>query len=247
MGIRAGEVMHDWDIIAARDPFFGVLSADEYRADRIDADALRRFYETGEQDIQRVLEWFDADLGARPTQGTALDIGCGVGRLSHAMARVMTSVVGYDVSEVMLRIARNTAPANLTLTNTLPSGPFHWINSYIVFQHIPPTEGLQLLANCLDQAAPDAFLSVQLTGWRDGLPSPPDSLLARFQIWRMLQRHRKAGQAAEHLIQMYDYNFSAVLRLITGHGFSRIVLRHTVHGRHHGAWFLAQRNSASPP
>jgi SAM-dependent methyltransferase len=242
LDIGAGEVMHDWDIIAARDPFFGVLSSDEYRADRIDAEAIRRFYETGEQDIQRVLEWFDTDLGAGPTQGTALDIGCGVGRLSHAMARVMPGVVGYDVSEVMLRIARDTAPANLTLTHALPSGPFDWINSYIVFQHIPPTEGLELLANCLDQAAPKAFLSVQLTGWRDGPPPPPDSLRTRFQIWRRLQRHRKAGQSAEHLIQMYDYNFSAVLRVITERGFSRIVLRHTAHGRHHGAWFLAQRD-----
>lgn len=241
MDIRAGKVMYDWDIIAARDPFFGVLSANEYRADRIDAQAIQRFYESGEQDIQRVLAWFDADLGARPTQGTALDIGCGVGRLSHAMARVMPGVVGYDISEVMLRIARDTAPANLTLTQTLPPGPFDWINSYIVFQHIPPTEGLELLANCLDRAAPKAFLSVQITGWREG-PPPPDSLRARFHLWRRLQRHRQAGQSAEQLIQMYDYSFSAILKLITERGFSRIVLRHTVHGIHHGAWFLAHRN-----
>lgn len=242
MDIRAGEVMHDWDIIAARDPFFGVLSADEYRAARIDAQAIQRFYESGDQDIQRVLEWFDADLGARPTEGTALDIGCGVGRLSHAMARVMPSVVGYDISEVMLRIARDTAPANLTLTHMLPPGPFDWINSYIVFQHIPPAEGLELLANCLDRAAPKAFLSVQLTGWRDGPPAPPGNLRRRFHLWRSLQRHRQAGQSAEQLIQMHDYSFSSVLKLITERGFSRIVLRQTVHGIHHGAWFLAQRN-----
>lgn len=236
------ERTHDWDIIAQRDPFFGVLSSDDFRADQIDPVARQRFYESGEQDIAQLLAWFDADIGARPAQGTALDIGCGVGRLSYAMARVVPNVVGYDVSDAMVRLAREAAPANLSLTSSLPAGPFAWINSYIVFQHIPPAEGLELLASCLDLAAPKAFLSIQITGWRDGAPPPPDTLRTRFHLWRRLQRHRQSGQRVDELIQMHDYNFSAVLRTITARGFSRIVLRRTIHGRHHGAWFLAQRD-----
>ena len=186
---------HDWEIIASRDPFFGVIVSDEYRATKIDPEARRRFYETGETDIAHVLSLFDADLGARPTTGEALDIGCGVGRLSYAIAKVMPKVTGYDVAESMVRVAKEGAPANLTLTTQLPAGPFSWINSYIVFQHIPPTEGIALLGSCLDRAGPGAFASVQITGWREGLP--PRNLLGRFRHWRNLRVHRQKGWAVD--------------------------------------------------
>jgi SAM-dependent methyltransferase len=234
------EQPHDWEIIASRDPFFGVIVSDEFRAKRIDADAKQRFYATGEADIAQVLTWFDADLGARPTEGEALDIGCGVGRLSYAIAKVMPKVTGYDVSESMLRVAREAAPANLSLVNELPSGPFAWINSYIVFQHIPPAEGIALLGACLDRAAPGAFTSVQITGWREGLR--PRTLLENFRHWRNLRVHRQKGWPVDPLIQMHDYNFSDVMRCFMSRGFNRLVLRHTDHGHHHGAWVIARRD-----
>jgi hypothetical protein len=230
---------HDWEIIASRDPFFGVIVEEEFRASRIDADAKRRFFARGEADIAQVLAWFDADLGARPTEGEALDIGCGVGRLSYAIARTMPKVTGYDVSESMVRVARESAPANLTLTTQLPPGPFSWINSYIVFQHIPPAEGITLLGSCLDRAAPDAFASVQITGWREGMR--PRKLVEHFRHWRNLRVHRQKGWPVDPLIQMHDYNFSDVMQCFMSRGFSRLVLRHTDHGHHHGAWVIARR------
>ena len=230
---------HDWEIIAARDPFFGVIVSEEFRATHIDADAKRRFYATGEANIAQVLSWFDVDFGARPADGEALDIGCGVGRLSYAIAKVMPKVTGYDVSESMIRMARESAPANLTLTTQLPAGPFSWINSYIVFQHIPPAEGIALLGSCLDLAAPGAFASVQITGWREGLKSR--GVIERLRFWRSLRVHRQKDLPVDPLIQMHDYNFSDVMRCFMSRGFSRLVLRHTDHGHHHGAWVLGRR------
>jgi SAM-dependent methyltransferase len=231
---------HDWEIVGSRDPFFGVIVSEEFRAARMDADARQRFYATGESDIAQVLSWFDADFGARPNEGEALDIGCGVGRLSYAIAKVMPKVTGYDVSESMIRVAREGAPVNLTLTTQLPPGPFSWINSYIVFQHIPPAEGIALLAACLDRAAPRAFASIQITGWREGLR--PRTLIERLRHWRNLRMHRQKGWPVDPLIQMHDYNFSEVMRCFMSRGFGRLVLRHTDHGHHHGAWVLARRD-----
>jgi SAM-dependent methyltransferase len=232
---------HDWEIIGSRDPWFGVLSSSEYRADQVDEEKRKSFYATGVDDITYVLDVFNADLGARPSDGAVLDIGCGVGRLCYAMAKVMPAVTGYDVSESMLKIARADAPANLTLTSTLPTGAFSWINSYIVFQHIPPAEGLQLLRSCLALASPGAFASIQITGWREN--GPPTKPLARLRRRLRMFLHRSRGKQVDPLIQMHDYNFSDVMRCFAEAGFGRVVLRHTCHGLHHGAWFIARKDA----
>lgn len=231
---------HDWELIAARDPYFGVVSSEAYRIGRMDEAARRHFYLTGAADIGQLLSWFDRDLGARPSGGKALDIGCGVGRLTHAMAEHVTEAAGYDVSATMIALARETAPANAVFSTDLPVGPFDWINSYIVFQHIPPKEGLRLLDRCLDAAAPGALLSLHFTGWRDGA-LPGRNPLARLSQWMQHNASRRPGRPAETLIHMHDYNFSEVLRRLTAHGFERVVVRHTNHAGHHGGWLLSRR------
>ncbi len=230
---------HDWEIVASREPFFGVVGYDDFRMSRLDAAARERFYASGEEDIARILSYFDADIGARPA-GRALDFGCGVGRLTRAIAGVMDQVVGYDVAPSMIALARDVVPANVALTTDFPAGPFDWINSYIVFQHIPPAEGLLLIDRCLAAAAPCAFISLQVTGWREGRqPSrAPHALAAR---WLERRMHRRSGASADPLIRMYDYSFSDILQRLASHGFERVALRHTRHGGHHGAWFIAQR------
>mgnify|MGYP000010459885 FL=1 len=61
--------------------------------------------------------------------------------------------------------------------------------------------------------------------------------------WLERRLHRRKGASADPLIRMYDYDFSEVLRLLARRGFERVALRHTQHGGHHGAWFIARRES----
>jgi SAM-dependent methyltransferase len=231
---------HDWELIARRDPWFGVVSAPQFRVDQMTQEAEQLFYQSGETDTARVLNWFDQDLGARPTEGRALDIGCGVGRLACAMAHVMPEVVGYDISPTMIELARRRAPANLCLTTELPEGPFAWLNTYMVLQHIPPDEGLALLGQCLDRTGPGAFLSLQLTIWRDG-PQPNPHALARLRR-AMLRARDRNSTTIDGLIRMYDYNLSHVMQRVNQAGFGRAVLRPTNHGGHHGVWVISRRD-----
>lgn len=233
---------HDWEIVAAQEPFFGVVSQGDFRMSKLDAEARARFYESGDKDIAQLMGYFDADVGARPKGGRAFDFGCGVGRLTRVIAGIADEVVGYDVAPSMLAAAREVVPANVTLTTEFPKGPFDWINSYIVFQHIPPAEGLALLDACLSSAAPNAFVSLQFIGWRDSKP-PSQSPASRAARWLERKRHRSAGQSAEPLIRMYDYDFNEILRRFSAHGFERVVTRHTNHGGHHGAWFISRRSN----
>lgn len=231
---------HDWEIIGQRDPYFGVLSSPDFRTEAITPERRESFYATGEDDIARLMTWFDQDVGVRPSTGRALDIGCGVGRLVYAMARIVPQVSGYDIAESMLAIAREHAPANTEFSTTLPQGPFSWINSYIVFQHIPPEEGLKVLDTVLARATPDCFLSVQFTFWRDHA-QPRTNPISKLRQRMVHDAGRKADGDAAHLIRMHDYSMNDVMRRVMAAGFNRIALRHTNHGGHHGAWLIGRR------
>lgn len=79
---------HDWEIIAQRDPFFGVPSSPNFRTDIMTEERRRDFYASGVGDIEGLLGRFDQYVGARPS------IGCGVGRLTTTIAKVMPAVTG---------------------------------------------------------------------------------------------------------------------------------------------------------
>lgn len=233
---------HDWDLIAERDAHFGVLSTDQFRAGALDGDALAAFDASGVADIAAVLAWLERLTGDRPHGGVALDIGCGLGRLSRAMRPHVDAVIGYDASETMLEKARARGGDGITYTAHLPEGPFAWINSYIVFQHIPPKEGLALLQAALSRAGPGAFASVQVTAWRDA-DRRPRSLLGRLVGPVRVQLARLGVISRDTLIRMHDYALSDVVRLFVDAGFAELHLRHTDHGGHHGVWILARRSA----
>src|SRR5436309_661465 len=66
-------------------------------------DHIERFWAEGEVDLDRVLE----SVGARIEPSDAVvEIGCGLGRLTRAIAARARSVTGIDVSEEMLTRAR---------------------------------------------------------------------------------------------------------------------------------------------
>src|SRR5262249_17787133 len=74
------------------------------------------------------------------------EIGCGAGRLTKALAAIFGEVHGVDVSPEMIRLGREKlagiSNVHLHVNNgvdlsVLPSVPFDFAFSFIVFQHIP--------------------------------------------------------------------------------------------------------------
>lgn len=96
------------------------------------------------------------DNSFEPRRG--LDFGCGVGRLSIPMASICRSIVAADVSEFMIEEARENCRIN-GITNvefavsddqlSRISGTFDFINSFLVFQHIPRTRGVAIFSRLL--------------------------------------------------------------------------------------------------
>jgi len=245
----ARDTDQDWRVIAETEPFFGVLANERFLSGNLTPVAVEEFYETGRADIAHVVDTLTDVSRSRFAPDTALDFGCGVGRLSFPMASYARRVIGVDVADDMLRVAREQAEARhvaaVEFRSTLPDENVDWINSLIVFQHIPPERGYDILGELVDRLAPHGFVSVQMTVFRDRRHTA--------EIIRDLADHTFDGRTIELLggpekaslgsMSMYDYDMNRVLRILFMGGITSVVAEHTNHGGCHGAWVFGQRRS----
>jgi SAM-dependent methyltransferase len=133
------EMRERWDLRARSDAFAYIETAR-------DVASLDGFFELGEH-FAAVLVDPVLDGVAR---GQALDHGCGLGRVTRALARRFDEVVGIDVSPEMVRRAEELHPPaefpNVHFQATdgvhlpLEADSVDFVFSYEVFQHLPSHE-----------------------------------------------------------------------------------------------------------
>lgn len=167
------------------------------------------FFASGERDAARILE-FAAPY--RSQGGAALEIGCGVGRITIPMSRHFERIVAVDVAPTMLRkLGENCSARGIAhVTPMLVTDawecvtPIRFAYSRIVFQHIADwgqiADHFRRIAAVL---APDGAFYIQfdtraptlLYHVRNALP---DAVLPR-NYWRGVRRIRRTGASIEQL------------------------------------------------
>jgi SAM-dependent methyltransferase len=140
----------DWNQRAREDPHyyvaFGGRDQDEDTFLATAADVLRLL----EGELRRLPALAPVPSRDRqeavPKYGRALEIGCGPGRLMKPLSRHFGEIHGVDVSDEMIRLARerlrDIPHAHVHATNgaslgQFADGSFDFVYSYAVFQHIP--------------------------------------------------------------------------------------------------------------
>jgi SAM-dependent methyltransferase len=131
-----------WDAKASENPYWYVSSYGPY-ADR----NLNEFWEAGHRiwrDLHRTIGYVPA------SSNVVVEVGCGVGRLTRAIASDVGHVHAFDISEGMLAVARRSAPANATFhrgegdsLGGVGDGVADLAVAYCVFQHLPSTDVLR--------------------------------------------------------------------------------------------------------
>ncbi len=141
--MRLSELQKVWEDWARADPLWAILSDPTKTQRRWDRDA---FFSTGREEVEAVM----ADLESRGIQvkrGRCLDFGCGVGRLTQALAEFFEVCDGVDISPTMLLKAQefNIFPDRCFYRlndkpdlSIYPGRSFDFIYSNIVLQHIKP-------------------------------------------------------------------------------------------------------------
>lgn len=235
----------DWIEIGRSEPFFGVLSNPQYLKEKLTHNAIDEFYKTGEGDIEYIVKTFEEHFGVFcPT--SALDFGCGVGRLLLPIAQRVSSAVGIDVSSSMLEETMKRAELlkiqNIHLYEAIPEGQFDWINSLIVFQHIPPAKGYKLLEKLLGCLSQGGLCSIQLTFFRES--NHLDEILRDVKTCSYNGESVKVMDVSPPIkghISMYDYDLSQVLSIFVKKGLVNYYMEHTNHGGCHGAFIFSKK------
>ncbi|MCG8449796.1 MAG: class I SAM-dependent methyltransferase [Pirellulales bacterium] len=214
------DVASAYEAFGSDDPFYAVLTHDEYRKDRLDKT---EFYETGREQIATVFQTAER-LKIELHHGRACDFGCGVGRLTNALATRFEEVVGVDVSSTMVE----TAVAHCQHENCrfvvnkrqdlqlFGDAEFDFIYSDITIQHIPKPASENYIREFLRILRPGG-LAVFLVP--DGPDHPAGSLSARidrfhrekFRPW--LKRVR-----GKHPVQLHSIPRQRVESLVSEQG-----------------------------
>lgn len=159
-----------WDGLGRHDPMWAILSDPAKLGRGWEAD---EFFATGRADIAALLEYIDHDLvprGLRRRWGRALDFGCGLGRLSQALARHFARVDGVDIAQSMVEQARGHDRSggrvryHVNLATTLPfaDASFDLVYSNIVLQHIPREPALAYIAEFVRVLVPGGLVIFSL-------------------------------------------------------------------------------------
>ena len=162
------EALRDaWHRFGELDPLYAILTPDDKRLGGWDQD---NFFATGRTEIDEALTYIES-LGVHLNRGSALDFGCGVGRLTQALCRHFETCVGVDIAQSMIDSARRYnqfgARAEYICSDdpTLPFAEptFDFVYSRLVLQHIPPSLALGYVRELIRSAKPAGVLLLQTT------------------------------------------------------------------------------------
>jgi SAM-dependent methyltransferase len=240
----------DWQRVAQENPYWGVLSEEDYRGDALSTAAEERFFATGEKYVGDVLGFINRHLVPDFRPDRALDFGCGVGRLLIPIAKVSREAVGVDAAPRMLDLARAHIDrhrlGNVELVrgdDTLSGvrGRFNFVNTFIVLQHIPPERGTALLRRLLNLLEVGGVFSIHMTyakARRFFMHESPRALYYRREGKQIVDLIRDEAEHPEGVITMFDYDLNEVVLSIARVSGSPVMLLPTEHDGHMGVHLI---------
>jgi len=214
--MKLSEVQRYWDRQAHSDPMWAILTDPAKAEGRWNVD---EFFATGVHDVgifmKQAAEW-EKPLARR----TALDFGCGIGRLSQALADHFDQVYGVDISPKMIELAaqHNRKGARVEYMcnaagdlSRFENGSIDMILSWITLQHVRPRYARRYIHEFLRVLAPGGLLLFQY-------PSKPIGLGVRLARWKaaLLSRPRPMymnGMDREEVVDLLERGGGRVLNV----------------------------------
>ena len=176
----------DWDQRARTNARYYVATGREDWTDE-------EFFASGRQEIAEDIlnDLENVCQGRDPRSMRVLEIGCGAGRVTRALAECFGEVHAVDVSGEMVRLAREAVSgmANVFVyqnngmdVSVAPNVPFDFAFSVIVFQHIPSRDVIESYVRDVGRLLrPGSLFKFQVLGRPAGKPSRWRKLVRRLR------------------------------------------------------------------
>jgi 2-polyprenyl-3-methyl-5-hydroxy-6-metoxy-1,4-benzoquinol methylase len=166
-----------WSALGQQNAHWSVITDDRFRKEFLE-DNLDMFFQMGISDIDRVEVALNRIGTSMSDISSALDFGCGVGRLSIPLSQRVKRVLGVDISPAHLSEARarieklgysNIDLKKISYMNEIRGLECHdLVMSIIVLQHNPPPVMREILDALCSRVNPGGFLYVQAQTYRNG-------------------------------------------------------------------------------
>jgi SAM-dependent methyltransferase len=224
----------NWDALGKSAPLEAILTNPE----REDGWREEEFFEWGRDEIEGVLRYVRS-LGVELNRGRALDFGCGVGRLTQALAAHFEEVHGVDIAPSMIELADrynqygDRCRYHLNDTDDLlifDQDSFDFIYSNITLQHMEPRYAKGYMGEFLRVLKAAGLLVFQLPTERGPLERrEPDEreasarrrvrpALARVGLRPLARLYRRAREARSPRMEMYGIPKEEVVDLLVQNG-----------------------------
>lgn len=256
-----------WEWFGKNQPYFSVLVEAKYKNEQFNEEAKKDFFSTGKAYVDFILRTIKEHFDTNFTRKRALDFGCGVGRLTIPLSAACKQVVGVDASPSMLEEATKNAKEmgaeNIEFLladdnlSQLGSEGFDFINSFIVFQHIPLDRGYRLLRRLLSLLNEGGIGALHFTY----KTQPPGCPITVKSVRGFLQylRYRSyivngivnliQGYSFERplpIMQMNEYDLSVIHTLLYENKCGEIYTRFTDHCGALGVLLFFRKKSIAP-
>ena len=245
------KMQKQWEDLGKNEAYYAVLTYDKFKADNLTDNVRDDFFKTGEEHVRKLWEEIETNFVKDFRPRRSMDFGCGVGRLVVSLSSRSDEVVGVDISRQMLEESeRNCESRGLDNTKFVQTdellankNEFDFIHSFIVFQHIKPKIGEQILRKLLADLAVDGIGALHFT-YRD---HPATFQNLRSRIYRDIPfantlKDLVKGGRTEPLIRIYSYDLDRIFAILQENNCHKCLVRFTDHGLK-GAFIIFQKTA----
>lgn len=180
-------VASTWSELGASEPYWSVLTNKIFRSETINR-TKESFFKTAHWDAELIEACLARAGSVGATDGSCLELGCGVGRVTSQLAKMFEHVVAVDVSAPHLRLAAerigvlkqsNVEFIHLERLEDLSALPdYDFFYSRLVLQHNPPPIMAHVLNIVLDRLSPGGLCLFQLLSYYENYQFEVDAYLA---------------------------------------------------------------------
>jgi 2-polyprenyl-3-methyl-5-hydroxy-6-metoxy-1,4-benzoquinol methylase len=179
-------VIAQWQALGEAEPYWSNDTREQHKRENINPDVIDAFYGDG-HNWMKTLAAFESRSGVAIKNGVCLELGCGAGKYTEALARRFQHVIAVDVSAGGLAVCAarakqlgltNIETVLLTSVDDLSKfGPLDFFLSLSTLQHNPPPVQKILLDHALARVVPDGFCLFQTPDWLEGYTFSSDRFL----------------------------------------------------------------------